>query len=137
MCSCRFFFKDLTISAVQLIGDGSSPRSIYKALPTKSTATQLFALAMTDAALFHGLLQHWARHISFLTGNSTSLECEFHRMKAIHYLNERLQNLTDEISNSVILTVATLTHISVCPSLYVYFEDFLTLYHKIASGWGP
>lgn len=103
---------DLTVSAIEVTG-----------CPTKTNATELFALGMSDAALFHAFLQHWARHLNFLTGNTKSLEHDFHKMKSIQLVNARLQNLTDGISVPIILTVACLAHIGVSLSLSIIFDD--------------
>jgi hypothetical protein len=62
---------------------------------------------MTDAALFHTLLSTSARHFNLIsTGTALSLEHEFYEMRAMQLVSARLQNLTDRISDTMILTVA-------------------------------
>jgi hypothetical protein len=82
---------------------------------------------MTDATFFRLVLLGSARQLNLLAGNTKSPQPFFHKLKSIQLLMERLKNMTNGISDIIILTVAYLATIDVCLFWYINFEDFYNL----------
>lgn len=76
-----------------------------------------FAFAITDPALFHGTLFHWAAHKAN-AGNGIdrdSPEILAHKLEAMRLVNERLGDPEQELKDETIAAVACLANVEVCP----------------------
>lgn len=76
-------------------------------------------LAMTDPALFHGILCGSALYLNLITGRESPVMFK-HMQESVHLISTRLQNLTSELSDSTLVTVAHLADFEVNSYLIEY-----------------
>jgi hypothetical protein len=83
---------------------------------------------MNDSAFFYALLLRSAIHFNLLTGNATSLEHAFHKIRVIQLVNARLQIPIERLSDSMIITIAflALAEVSAFSTSLGRFRCFLT-----------
>jgi hypothetical protein len=82
---------------------------------------------MTDATFFRLVRLGSPRQLNLLAGNTKSPEPFLDKIKSIQLPMERLKNMTNGISDIIILTVAYLATIDVSLFWYINFEDFYNL----------
>ncbi|KAH8803048.1 fungal-specific transcription factor domain-containing protein [Xylogone sp. PMI_703] len=81
-----------------------------------------FPLAMQDAALFHAILLRSALHANSATGTFKPSELVLHKIKTIQLVNEKLQNPSERLSDSMIMTVAFLAIIECTSADYTAWD---------------
>ncbi|KFY78233.1 hypothetical protein V499_02549 [Pseudogymnoascus sp. VKM F-103] len=70
----------------------------------------LFSLAMTNAALFHMIICSSALYMDFYLGRQASRESMLHKLEAIHYLNQDMEEVSG-VSDASIGAVAYLAKV--------------------------
>jgi hypothetical protein len=108
----NFSFKDLTI--VMYTSDSKGPRG-------GSPNSELYSLALMDAAPFYTMLCSSAAYMSLLTGTSELGEGERYKLEAIHLLNLRLQDPKEAVTDVVIAAVTSLATIEVNPAFFAFY----------------
>lgn len=101
------FDKDVTV--VVYTSDSRAPRGKKGSLP----GSELYLLALSDAAPFYMVLCSAATYMNMITGTTGSGESARYKLEAIHLLNQRLRDSNQAVSDVVIAAVTSLAIIEV------------------------